>query len=173
MVTRIHAYQDGRVGYKKSIFVGTSSFLASAARSQLTQSLILALTQVPEDSIVQAMRTRWQQSTAETTDFPSSDCKQSSWDIPLLSTAMSGIASRSRDSYDRARLNAIQAPHASDWLLALPLAAQGLRLNDEEMRVAVGLRLGAVICAQHACACGTMVSARGSHGMACSLGFGR
>lgn len=35
------------------------------------------------------------------------------------------------------------------------------------------MRLGAVICAPHACACGTMVSARGSHGMACSLAFGR
>ena len=163
----------GGLGIRRASSLALPAFLASAARSQLTQSLILALTQVPEDSILEIMRRRWQQSTAETSDFPSSDCKQSSWDTPLLSAAMSGIESRARDSYDLARLNAIQAPHASDWLFALPLAAQGLRLNDEEMRVAVGLRLGAVICAPHACACGTMVSARGSHGLACSLGFGR
>ena len=37
----------------------------------------------------------------------------------------------------------------------------------------MGLRLGAVICAPHTCPCGTMVSARGSHGLACTLGFGR
>jgi hypothetical protein len=165
--------RKGGLGIRRASSLALPAFLASAARSQLTQSLILALTQVPEDSILEIMRRRWQQSTAETSDFPSSDCKQSSWDTPLLSAAMSGIESRARDPYDLARLNAIQAPHASDWLFALPLAAQGLRLNDEEMRVAVGLRLGAVICAPHACACGTMVSARGSHGLACSLGFGR
>src|SRR5688572_22665086 len=56
-------------------------------------------------------------------DFPSTDGKQSSWDTPLLSVAMLEITSRSRDSYDWARFNAIQAPHASDWLFALPLAS--------------------------------------------------
>jgi uncharacterized protein (DUF2252 family) len=43
---------------------------------------------------------------------------------------------------DRARLLAIKSPHASDWLFALPISSCGLRLDDEAVRIAVGLRLG-------------------------------
>ena len=71
-----------------------------------------------------------------------------------------------------ARLKAVGAPHASDWLFALPIAACGLRL-DEAVRVAVGLRLGVNICEPHECRCGSMVKANGAHGLCCSLGPGR
>jgi len=37
----------------------------------------------------------------------------------------------------RARFPAAQAPHSGDWLLALPIANCGLRLDDEAVRVAV------------------------------------
>ena len=59
------------------------------------------------------------------------------------------------------------------WLYALPIAARGLRLDDETVRIAVGLRLGVAICEPHLCACGAQVSARGARGLSCSLGFGR
>jgi Reverse transcriptase (RNA-dependent DNA polymerase) len=163
----------GGLGIRRASSLALPAFLASAASSQIVQSLILANTRVPSDSYVEIMRTRWLQSFTESTDCPATEGIQSSWDTPLLSEAMLGITSRSLDSHDQARLNAIQAPHASDWLFALPLAAQGLRLYDEEMRVAVGLRLGAVICVPHKCTCDTLVSARGLHGMACKMGFGR
>jgi hypothetical protein len=48
-----------------------------------------------------------------------------------------------------------------------------LKLNDEAVRVAAGLRLGLAICEPHTCPCGALVSARGSHGLSCKLGFGR
>src|SRR6218665_1444382 len=67
------------------------------------------------------------------------------------------------DDYNRARLRAVQAPHASDWLFALPIAACGLRLDDEAVRVAVGLRLGVNICEPHECQCGTLVKTNGAH----------
>src|SRR6218665_523248 len=47
------------------------------------------------------------------------------------------------------------------------------RLEDEDVRVAVGLRLGVAIYEPHMCACGARIDARGSHGLSCSLGFGR
>src|SRR6218665_451841 len=36
-----------------------------------------------------------------------------------------------------------------------------------------GLRLGVAICEPHMCACGAQIDTRGSHGLSCSLGFGR
>ena len=37
---------------------------------------------------------------------------------------------------------AATARHSGDWLFALPIASCGLKLDDEAVRVAVGLRLG-------------------------------
>src|SRR6218665_1069847 len=53
------------------------------------------------------------------------------------------------------------------------ITACGLRLDDEDVRVGVGLRLGAAICEPHICSCGARIDAAGSHGLSCSLGFGR
>lgn len=99
--------------------------------------------------------------------------KQSHWDRPLLNEVLSSLEDNLQDPYDQARIKASQSPHSSDWLYALPIASRGLRLDDETMRVAVGLRLGVAICEPHVCACGAHVSCRGSHGLSCSLGFGR
>jgi len=40
------------------------------------------------------------------------------------------------------RFLASVAPHSGYWLMALPIANCGLRLYDEAVRVAVGMRLG-------------------------------
>jgi len=53
---------------------------------------------------------------------------------------------------------AAQAPHSGDWLLALPVANCGLRLDGEAVRVAVGMRLGLSLCVSQA---------QGLHAMVC------
>ena len=63
--------------------------------------------------------------------------------------------------------------HAGDWLLALPLSSCGLRMDDEAIRIAVCLRLGATTCEPHICPCGAKVAVDGSHGLSCGLGPGR
>ena len=68
---------------------------------------------------------------------------------------------------------AVSEKHSSDWLCALPISACGLRLNDEAVRVAVGLRLGAKLCEEHVCPCGEVVDPRGLHGLACRKSAGR
>ena len=65
------------------------------------------------------------------------------------------------------------APHSGDWLHALPISSCGLRLDDEAVRVAVGLWLGTNLCQPHQCPCGTLVDARGTHGLACRRSAGR
>jgi len=60
---------------------------------------------------------------------------------------------------------AAQAPHSGDWLLALPVANCGLRLDDEAVRVAVGMRLGLSLCVSHNCHCGTLGPRSSCHGL--------
>src|SRR6218665_1645960 len=63
--------------------------------------------------------------------------------------------------------------HSGDWLFTIPITSCGLRLDDEVVRVAVGLRLGAPLCEPHSCVCSSLVTAEGSHGLSCGLGRGR
>ena len=71
------------------------------------------------------------------------------------------------DKHNRARLLAAAAPHCGDWLHVLPISSCGLRLEDDDIRVAIGLRLGANLSDPRVCPCGTFVNSRGTHGLSC------
>ena len=60
-----------------------------------------------------------------------------------------------------------------DWLHMLPLATCDLKLDNEAIRIAVGLRLGVNLCEPHQCPCGKLVDARGTHGLSCKRGTAR
>ena len=74
---------------------------------------------------------------------------------------------------DRARLLAVSATHSSNWLHALPIASCGLRIDNEDVRVAIGLRLGIAICEPHICPSGALVDAHGTHAFSCKFGSGK
>jgi len=65
------------------------------------------------------------------------------------------------------------APHTGDWLFALLITSCGLRLDDEAVRVAVGLQLGLNLCVPHQCRCGSAVDARGLHSFVCKRAPGK
>ena len=48
-----------------------------------------------------------------------------------------------------------------------------VNVDDEAVRVAVGLRLGLDLCVPHECHCGCMVDARGVHSFVCKKAPGR
>ena len=76
---------------------------------------------------------------------------------------MKQLLSLCQSNLDKARILAVSAPHAGDWLLAIPLANCGLLLENEELRIAVGIRIGAPVCLPHECVCGSMVDKLGLH----------
>jgi len=51
--------------------------------------------------------------------------------------------------HSRVSFLAASSQHSGDWLFALPIASCGLNLDDEAVRVAVGLRLGLDLCVPH------------------------
>ena len=54
-----------------------------------------------------------------------------------------------------------------------PIANCGLHLDDETIRLAVGVRLGTKICHTHTCPCGALVDDLGLHCFVCRKGNGK
>lgn len=130
----------------------------------------------------QLFRDRWG-------DFPVEDPEANRAESPaehpkdISQASLTAIVSRSRRSelldratgdLDLARLNSASHPVSGKWLFALPSPPIGTMLDNNSLRIAVGLRLGMAICAPHVCArCTAQVSATGEHGLSCSRSSGR
>ena len=98
---------------------------------------------------------------------------QASWDAPLIDLTYNQLLTRQTKLVDRARLLAVAAEHASDWLNAIPNPDLGLKLDNNSVRIACGLRLGSRLCQEHSCQCGKEVDQSGRHGLSCKGAEGR
>ena len=67
--------------------------------------------------------------------------KQKEWDKVITKKIQVELFEKANSPLDKARLQAAMASHAGDWLLAPPITAVGLRMTNETIRVATGLRL--------------------------------
>src|SRR6218665_3119604 len=57
--------------------------------------------------------------------------KQSAWDRPLVDADKEEVRRGASGLVEHARLDAVCRPHSADWMMALPLAACGLVLDNE------------------------------------------
>ncbi|XP_037029663.1 uncharacterized protein LOC119069645 [Bradysia coprophila] len=74
---------------------------------------------------------------------------------------------------DLARFKALQCKESNAWLHAIPSSNIGTFMDSNSIRICIGLRLGCDICLVHTCLCGSVVSARGLHGLSCLKSAGR
>ena len=100
-------------------------------------------------------------------------CKQRAWDKPIVKDDINHLFA-SASQQDKSRLLAVTSSHCSDWLHVLPIALYGLRLENEDIRVAVGLRLGAALCQAHQCSNRASIEGEvtGLRGLSRKLGAG-
>ena len=111
----------------------------------------------------------------ETHQLPGSELSgnQRAWDT-LAATVARDRLLVSANQVHRARLLAAGQPHTAAWVQAVPVPSLGLHLDNETVRIAVALRLGAPICEPHRCrACARPVTSLGIHGLSCSKSAGR
>jgi hypothetical protein len=99
--------------------------------------------------------------------------KQVAWDEPLYKLKAVRLLSAAPSQSDRARLIAVSAPHAGDFLMALPCSSLGTRLDNTSFRIAVALRLGLPVSSQYMCICGTAADSYGAHALVCHKTDGR
>ena len=77
------------------------------------------------------------------------------------------MVENSSSSIQRAAFLAATSQHSGDWLFALPIASCGLTLDDEAVRIAIGVWVGLQLCIPYRCRCGAQVDADGRHSFIC------
>ena len=159
----------GGLGIRRASSLMLSAFIASATSTVALQDLILMHTVGSTGKHFNYYCSAWSSTFGQTPPPESESSKQSAWDKPSIQADLNHLLA-TPNSLDKARLLAVSAPHSSDWLYALPIVSCGLRLENEDVRVAVGLRFGTALCKPHQCVCGAMVEANGLHGLSCKLG---
>ena len=100
--------------------------------------------------------------------------RQRVWDAPKIEASIQSLWDLAISDGAKARLLAISCAESGAWLNALPLSSIGLRMDDDVVRIAVGLRLGLPLCSAHTCSgCGGDVLEDGIHGLSCRYSRGR
>ena len=168
---------DGGLGVRSVALLAPSAFLASAASTLALQAGLLSridLGLIPTSPEADKALSIWLSRHPDALE-PAADLrtKQRHWDAASIARGRAILERHCVDRQDKARLLSVQAPHSGDWLNALPITSIGLRMDDEAIRVAVGLRVGASICTPGPCNCGSLVDAKGAHALACGRGKGR
>ena len=165
--------KSGGLGVRRVASLAPSAFLASAVSTRDLQDQILQCYAQMPDKAVEACQQVWCDINAKPIPNGTLATKQQAWDTPVVEKEFSFLLEHQVDDYSKARLLAAASKHSADWLHAIPITSCGLRLDDNAIRIAVGLRLGADICQPHTCFCGAHVDVRGSHALSCKRSSGR
>ena len=98
---------------------------------------------------------------------------QRAWNAPMVVRDCQTLLDNATSDIDKARLLAVKSDHGSEWIFALPISACGLRISNEAVRIAIGLRLGLNICEPHSCPCDLVADSKGINGLSCKRSAGR
>ena len=114
------------------------------------------------ESLLQGAMDCWEEKVDQSPPCTEYRKKQSSWDDPLVEQTFNSLLAATVDPSSKARLlNVLSAAHL------------GTKLDDDSIRIATGLRLGANIVEEHTCVCGSTVKKLGHHGLSCRRSGGR
>ncbi len=166
----------GGLGIRSAASLALPAFLASAAGTvELTNAIFPAIAHHEESDHIRMYKAAWQMCIGSQDEalVPLRSQVQHALDDQLCKHQASKLLEEAHDDKTRARLLAAGAPHSGAWLQAIPIASIGLKLSDEVLRIAVGLRLGAAVILPQHCKCGSQIGADGLHSMVCKMNPGR
>ena len=150
------------MGVSTARLLALPTFLASAVGAKDTLSEIIGLEHV--DGIHDDALKRWFELGKIEMD-PENEI-QKKWTEPIFDTEIADLILRLEPT-DLKRFNAFQDRFGSQWLNVIPCKNLRLKLSNQQLRIAIGLRLGSKICERHKCVCGKDVTEDGWHGLSC------
>ena len=97
-------------------------FWASAAATLELQDAILAEVVLDDDEFRPLVMSRWCALFNSEPLLDNAACSQRCWDAAAIIQGKTTLMNHTSGPIDKARLFAVSAPHAGDWLMAMPLA---------------------------------------------------
>ena len=97
---------------------------------------------------------------------------QKNWTEPIFDGENADLILRLEPT-DIKRFNAFQDRFGSQWLNVIPCKNLRLKLSNQQLRIAIGFRLGSKICERHKRVCGKDVTEDGWHSLSCLKSAGR
>ena len=165
--------RHGGLGLRRLPDLALPCFIASLTSSlSLSRAICPSLPIADPPTLGEAIRTFSEVPGVNDLPADGTALHQRAWDDAACRAKRESLLDTANQLH-RARLLAAADPHSGSWLHALPLPSLGLHLDDETVRVAVALRLGAPVCQPHRCRCGRQVDNLGHHGLSCRFSAGR
>jgi hypothetical protein len=154
----------GGLGIRKTVQLSVSAFAASATGASALINTILQNCNIKEDHVLQNAIATWKENTGDC-DIPNERCSQHVWDNEICNQHLKKVYSTMINDKDRARIKAVTTKEAGHWLNAYPIQKFGLKLDDNQILIAIAIRIGAKVCIAHKCIFGADVNQDGTHGL--------
>ena len=165
----------GGLGIRSAVSVAPSAFLASThSTAELVDAILSPHIRSHPAPHLDEAQLHWSAGHDCQPPEGNAACRQKSWDYARTSLIARRLLDEAESVEERSRLLAVSTRESGAWLRALPLSALGLRMDDDTVRVAVGLRLGTPVCGPHRCQhCSAEVDVLGRHALSCRRSEGR
>ena len=163
--------RHGGLGVRRSEDLAASAFLSSHHATEDLVSRILQSCHLEREPDPREALMAWQMKTRYA-PTPSDPTKQRSWDEVVCTTAANDLLDTANQVV-RARLLAAKEEGSGAWLHALSTPSLGTLMDNECLRIAVALRIGATIYLPHKCRCGVVIDPLGHHPLSCRYSAGR
>ena len=163
----------GGLGIRRSSDIVLPAFLASLHATQDLVTAILPPGEFDDEVLLQEALDLWVDKCGQPLLPEESRSNQHLWDEPLTEHSFQSLLDAATGPSSRARLLATATKESGAWLNTLPVPHLGTKLDDDSIRIATGLRLGANIVEEHTCICGSIVDRMGQHGLSCRRSGGR
>ena len=98
--------------------------------------------------------------------------KKKNWTEPIFDSEIADLILRLEPT-DVKRFKAFQDRFGSQWLNVIPCKNLRLKLSNQQLRIAIRLRLGSKLCERHKCVRRKDVAEDGWHGLSCLNSAGR
>lgn len=164
--------QMGGLGIRSVEQLSVPAYLASAFGSASLMGSILRNCEISNDGRYETATALWQTESG-VDEVPVKAGCQNEWDTPVCKQRLTQILLSTTDQLTRARLLAVSDKSSGHWLSATPIQSLGLKLNDDHLRIAIGLRLGCRLSQPYACICGSICDTYGYHSLTCKKSMGR
>ena len=157
----------GGLGVSSASLLAQLAFLASAFGA--SDFLTTIFSETFEDVSFAKAIEKWLSLTNKQESPPNGT--QRNWTQPVFVKSAQDLISTMDDKRSKV-FNAHQGKFGIQWLNVVPCKNLGLKLDDQQLRFSISLRLGANICAAHTWHCGKRVERDGLHGLSCTKSAG-